>query len=117
MGGRGQGRLRSGGGYGGGGAGAGGGMSKRGGAAKRGGRFLSVEEEDRLRTNVLRRNSLNNQGSSDREEGSEMDATDVLVQVIGPDLFRIYSERGKSNVSLHENCKINSLYQGKKSVE
>ena len=85
MGGRGQGRLRSGGGYGGGGAGAGGGMSKRGGAAKRGGRFLSAEEEDRLRTNVLRRSSLNNQGSSDREEGSEMDATDVLVQVIGPD--------------------------------
>ena len=32
-------------------------------------------------------------------------------------LFRIYSERGKSNVSLHENCKINSLYQGRKSVE
>ena len=89
MGGRGQGRLRSGGGYGGGGVGAaaggGGGMSKRGGAAKRGGRFLSVEEEDRLRTNVLRRNSLNNQLSrnSDREEGSEMDATDILVQVVG----------------------------------
>ena len=60
-------------------------MSKRGGAAKRGGRFLSVEEEDRLRTNVLRRNSLNNQLSrnSDREEGSEMDATDILVQVVG----------------------------------
>ena len=73
MGGRGPGRLRSGGGYGGRGVGAaaggGGGMSKRGGAAKRGGRFLSVEEEDRLRTNVLRRNSLNNQLSrnSDRE--------------------------------------------------
>ena len=89
MGGRGAGRLRSGGGYGGGGAGVaaggGGGMSKRGGAAKRGGRFLSVEEEDRLRTNVLRRNSLNNQLSrnSDREEGSEMDATDILVQVVG----------------------------------
>ena len=89
MGGRGPSRLRSGGGYGGGGAGVaaggGGGMSKRGGAAKRGGRFLSVEEEDRLRTNVLRRNSLNNQLSrnSDREEGSEMDATDILVQVVG----------------------------------
>ena len=110
MGGRGQGRLRSGGGYGGGGAGAGGGMSKRGGAAKRGGRFLSVEEEDRLRTNVLRRNSLNNQGSSDREEGSEMDATDVLVQVIGPDpsqndsvlerVRRLEGGQGGSNQSL-----------------
>ena len=89
MGGRGAGRLRSGGGYGGGGvgvaAGGGGGMSKRGGAAKRDGRFLLVEEEDRLRTNVLRRNSLNNQLSrnGDREEGSEMDATDILVQVVG----------------------------------
>ena len=53
------GRTWSGGGYGGGGSNAGGGgMSKRGGATRRGGRFLSIEEEDRLRGNVVRRNSL-----------------------------------------------------------
>ena len=72
-------RLRSGGGYGGGGgnggATGGGGMSKRGGAAKRGGRFLSTEEEERLRANILRRNSV-------REEGSEISATEEMEQVI-----------------------------------
>ena len=77
---RGGGRLRSGGGYGGGGgnggATGGGGMSKRGGMARRGGRFLSTEEEERLRANILRRNS-------EREEGSEMDATEEAVQVLG----------------------------------
>ena len=51
-------------------------MSKRGGAVKKGSRFLSTEEEERLRSNILRRNS-------EREEGSEMDATDALAQVIG----------------------------------
>ena len=63
---RGGGRTRSGGGYGevGGNAGStgGGGMSKRGGAARRGGRFLSMEEEERLRGNILRRNSLREEG-------------------------------------------------------
>ena len=59
MGGRGPERLRSGGGYGGGGNEGGRGMSKRGSAAKRGGsRFLSAEDEERLRANVIRRNSL-----------------------------------------------------------
>ena len=77
---RGGGRLRSGSGYGG-----GGGMSKRGGPARRGieagrgagtgRRFLSLEEEERLRNNILRRNS-------EREEGSEMDATETLEQVL-----------------------------------
>ena len=91
-------------------------MSKRGGAAKRGGRFLSLDEEDRLRTNVLRRNSLNNQGSSDREEGSEMDATDVLVQVIGPDpsqndsvlerVRRLEGGQGGSNQSLENTVDV-----------
>ena len=50
MGGRGPGRLRSGGG--------------------------SAEEEERLRANVVRRNSL-------REDGSETDATEVLVETVG----------------------------------
>ena len=77
MGGRGAGRLWSGGGYSGGGNEGGRGMSKRGSAAKRGGsRFLSTEDEERLRANVVRRNSL-------REDGSEMDATEVLVETVG----------------------------------
>ena len=77
MGGRGVGRLRSGGGYGGGGNEGGRGMSKRGSAAKRGGsRFLSAEDEERLRANVIRRNSL-------REDGSETDAKEVLVETVG----------------------------------
>ena len=72
------GRTRSGGGYGGGGSNAGGGgMSKRGGATRRGGRFLSIEEEDRLRGNVVRRNSLR-----EREEGSEVSATEDMEQVL-----------------------------------
>ena len=59
----------------------GGGMSKRGGAARRGGRFLSTEEEERLSANILRRNSL-------REEGSEVSATEEMEQVIveNPDI-------------------------------
>ena len=77
MGGRGPGRLRSGEGYGGGGNEGGRGMSKRGSAAKRGGsRFLSAEDEERLRANVIRRNSL-------REDGSETDAKEVLVETVG----------------------------------
>ena len=83
--------MRSGGGYGGGGAtgggagGGGGGISKRGSTVKGGGRFLYVEEEERLRNNVLRRNSESNplRRNSEREEGSEMDATEVLGQVVG----------------------------------
>ena len=88
---RGGGRLRSGSGYGGGGGSGGisggGGMSKRGGAARRGNeagrgavagrRFLSMEDEERLRNNILRRNS-----DREREEGSEMDATETLEQVL-----------------------------------
>ena len=50
-------------------------MSKRGGMARRGGRFLSTEEEERLRGNILRRNSL-------REEGSKISATEEMEQVI-----------------------------------
>ena len=74
----GRGRTRSGGGYGGGGSNAGGGgMSKRGGATRRGGRFLSIEEEERLRGNVVRRNSLR-----EREEGSEVSATDEMEQML-----------------------------------
>ena len=52
-------------------------MSKRGGAARRGGRFLSTEEEERLRGNILRRNSLR-----EREEGSEISATEEMEQVL-----------------------------------
>ena len=36
----------------------------------------SAEEEERLRANVVRRNSL-------REDGSETDATEVLVETVG----------------------------------
>ena len=52
-------------------------MSKRGGATRRGGRFLSIEEEERLRGNVVRRNSLR-----EREEGSEVSATEDMEQVL-----------------------------------
>ena len=52
-------------------------MSKRGGAARSGGRFLSTEEEERLRGNILRRNSLR-----EREEGSEISATEEMEQVL-----------------------------------
>ena len=52
-------------------------MSKRGGATRRGGRFLSTEDEERLRGNILRRNSLR-----EREEGSEVSATEEMEQVL-----------------------------------
>ena len=52
-------------------------MSKRGSAAKRGGsRFLSTEDEERLRANMISRKSL-------REDGSETDAKEVLVETVG----------------------------------
>ena len=74
----GRGRTRSGGGYGGGGSSAGGGgMSKRGGGTRRGGRFLSIEEEERLRGNVIRRNSMR-----EREEGSKVSATEEMEQML-----------------------------------
>ena len=55
----------------------GGGESKRGGGTRRGGRFLSIEEEERLRGNIIRRNSIR-----EREEGSEVSATDEMEQML-----------------------------------
>ena len=102
-------RLRSGGGYrGGGGNGGptgGGGMSKRGGAARRGGRFLSTEEEDRLRANILRRNSV-------REEGSEISATEEMEQVIveNPDIDSV-ADRVRRLEGGQGGCRTGSGYR------